>query len=184
MGVSEENKNFLGDPEKLILVDESDRAIGTGEKRAVHFQGALHRSFSVIILNSKGEALLQRRAKRKYHSGGMWSNTCCGHPHPGESVLEAAHRRLGEEMGIDCELKEIFTFQYRSALNNSMTENEYDHVLLGWWDGLSPQPHPDEVSDWKWVRLEDLRADMTANPDHYTYWFRILIEEMKQRASL
>ncbi len=163
--------------EQLILVDENDQAVGTNEKMMTHQEGWLHRAFSVVILNSNGEILLQKRAENKYHSGGLWSNTCCGHPRLGEDIIEAARRRLFEEMGIDCKLDVAFSFRYCVALSDKMTENEYDHVLLGKYDGPLPRPNPKEVSDWKWINRETLRADLLNQPENYTYWFRILMEK-------
>lgn len=127
--------------QKLLLVDKKDKIIGTAEKMRVHQEGLLHRCFSIVILNSRGEMLLQRRAKNKYHSGGLWTNACCGHPRPGEELKPAAQRRLTEEMGIDCKLEEILSFHYRAVLNNDLIENEWDHVLLGVSDA-TPKPNP------------------------------------------
>ncbi|HEY0272948.1 MAG TPA: isopentenyl-diphosphate Delta-isomerase, partial [Chitinophaga sp.] len=118
-------------PPHVILVDEQDRQTGTMEKLEAHQRGLLHRAFSVFILNEHHEMLLQQRALHKYHSGGLWTNACCSHPLPGEAVEAAAHRRLGEELGIDCYLTHLFAFQYRTAFDNGLTEHEYDHVLLG-----------------------------------------------------
>ncbi|MBN1874045.1 MAG: isopentenyl-diphosphate Delta-isomerase [Anaerolineae bacterium] len=162
--------------EHVIWVDEQDREVGAGEKLATHQKGQLHRAFSVVVFNSRNEMLLQRRAETKYHSGGLWSNTCCGHPRPGESVIGAARRRLMEELGIDCELGEVFSFKYEARLDHQMTENEYDHVLVGHCDDIIPNPNPDEVSEWAWMSPEDLRRDVHTYPQRYTYWFKILLE--------
>lgn len=166
--------------EQIILVDEKDQVVGTGEKMAVHKAGLLHRAFSVLVFNSKGEILLQQRAKSKYHCGGLWTNTCCSHPRPGEIVLKAARRRLFEEMGIDCELEEIFSFRYRVSFPNGLTENEYDHVLIGKSDNL-PKPDINEVEDWKWTDIKSLKADMRKSPEIYTYWFKILIKKLSKK---
>ncbi len=162
--------------EQVIWVDAEDREVGVGEKLATHREGTLHRAFSVVIFNSAGEMLLQQRAVTKYHSGGLWSNTCCGHPRPGETTEAAGRRRLQEEMGIECPLEEMFTFLYRTELGDGLSENEYDHVLVGHCDGLTPHPAHDEVADWRWVNMADLRRDIAAQPEQYTYWFKVLLE--------
>lgn len=161
--------------DQIILVDEKDQVVGTAGKMAVHKEDLLHRAFSVIVFNSKGELLLQQRAKSKYHCGGLWTNTCCSHPRLGETILKTARRRLFEEMGIDCELEEIFSFQYRVTFPNGLTENEYDHVLVGKNDAL-PRPNLEEVEGWKWMTMELLKADMRKNPEIYTHWFKLLID--------
>ncbi len=157
--------------EQVILVDEKDRKTGTGEKIEVHRKGLLHRAFSIFVFNSKGELLIHRRAREKYHSGGLWTNTCCSHPRPGEKTLEAAHRRLLEEMGFDCPLKEVFQFIYKVRFGNGLFEHELDHVFTGRFDG-KPKPDAKEVEDWKWTGLKELRKDMKQNPGKYTYWFK------------
>jgi isopentenyl-diphosphate Delta-isomerase len=163
--------------EQLILVDERDEAVGVEEKITAHLNGALHRAFSIFIFNSVGQLLLQKRAGTKYHSKGLWSNTCCGHPRPGESIEEASRRRLKEEMGFDCEVQKVFEFIYQASLEDGLKEYEYDHVFVGRFDG-SPTPNSDEVADWKWVNLTTLRLDMKARPDKYTYWFMLSIDEL------
>ena len=163
--------------EQLILVDEHDEAIGVEEKITAHLNGALHRAFSIFIFNSVGHLLLQKRASTKYHSKGLWSNTCCGHPRPGESLEEASRRRLREEMGFDCEVQKIFEFIYHASLEDGLSEYEYDHVLIGRFDG-NPTPNRDEVDDWKWAELTTLRLDMKAHPDKYTCWFAISFDEL------
>ncbi len=165
--------------EYVILVDELDREIGVGEKMEVHRQGRLHRAFSVLIFNGRGELLLQKRARTKYHSGGLWTNTCCGHPRPGEAVVEAARRRLQEEMGFTCELEEAFTFIYRAELDHDLIEHEYDHVVVGWCDGVHPRPDPAEAEDWQWVALGRLHQEIAAHPERYTYWFKLLLGQLK-----
>ncbi|HNT74026.1 MAG TPA: isopentenyl-diphosphate Delta-isomerase [Anaerolineae bacterium] len=167
--------------EQVILVDKEDREIGTEKKMATHRKGLLHRAFSVLIFNSAGEMLLQQRAATKYHSGGLWSNACCGHPRPGEPTAAAARRRLHEELGMDCPLEETFAFYYRAELEDGLSENEYDHVLVGQCDGLTPQPDSTEVSDWRWMDMAALRADIAAQPERYTYWFKVLLEHLAKQ---
>lgn len=162
--------------EKVILVNENDEAIGVGEKGRTHFEGRLHRAFSLFIFNSEGNLLLQKRAPTKYHSGNLWSNTCCGHPRPGERVEVAAHRRLREEMGFDCGLKEMFSFIYQAELDNSSIEHEYDHVLVGQFDG-EPRLNRNEAIDWRWMNIETLKSDSQKNPAIYTYWLRLLLNK-------
>jgi isopentenyl-diphosphate delta-isomerase len=157
--------------ERVVLVDEQDRELGAAEKLAAHAAGTLHRAFSIFVFNSKGQLLLQRRARSKYHSGGLWSNTCCGHPRPGEANVEAARRRLREEMNFDCELRAAFEFLYRAQFTNELVEHEYDHVFVGEFDGLVA-PDEAEVEDWAWATLDELRRDIGARPDDYTYWLK------------
>jgi len=160
--------------EEVILVDEADNQIGTAEKLQAHKEGKLHRCFSAFVFNSEGKLLLQQRAKSKYHSGGLWSNTCCSHPRPGEAVEAAAHRRLKEELGFDCPLKEAFTFIYKTKFDNGLFEHEFDHVFIGKFDG-SPIPNPEEVESWTWVSLAELKKDIKENPENYTYWLKVSI---------
>jgi isopentenyl-diphosphate delta-isomerase len=157
--------------EKVVLVNEQDEAIGVEDKARAHLRGVLHRAFSVFVINAAGELLLQKRALTKYHSQGLWSNTCCGHPRPGEAIGEAARRRLREEMGFDSSLTELFEFVYRADLEDGLIENEYDHVLVGRFEGI-PAPDPAEVAEWKWAELTALSADLKVHPESYTYWFR------------
>lgn len=163
--------------DEVILVDEKDNQIGTAEKIAAHRSGKMHRAISVFVFNSRGELLLQKRAKDKYHSGGLWTNTCCSHPIPGESVDRAAHRRLMEEMGFECKLKEAFTFTYKVNFPNGLTEHEFDHVFIGRFDGR-PVPDKKEAEDWKWVTLDGLGKDMEKNPGAYTYWLRAVMDKI------
>ena len=163
--------------EKVILVDANDQEIGIAEKLIAHREGALHRAFSIFVFRSDGQLLLQKRAQTKYHSGGLWSNTCCSHPRPQEALEEAAHRRLTEEMGFDCALKEIFSLTYKAQLENDLWEHEYDHVFVGQYDG-EPTPHPEEIDDWKWIDLGGVRKDIHNNPDRYTYWLRVCIDNI------
>lgn len=165
--------------EEVILVDEKDNQIGTEEKLQAHREGKLHRCFSIFVFNSEGKLLLQQRAKSKYHSGGLWSNTCCSHPRPGEPTEQAAHRRLKEELGFDCPLNEVFTFTYKTKFDNGLYEHEFDHVLFGRFDG-SPIPNPEEVESCKWVGVEELKKDIQENPDNYTYWLKVALEKLKQ----
>jgi isopentenyl-diphosphate delta-isomerase len=166
--------------EEVILVDENDRQIGTAEKMQAHMNGGkLHRAISIFVFNSKGELMLQKRAMSKYHSKGLWTNTVCTHPRPGESLEDAAHRRLKEEMGFDCPLKEVFSFIYKADVGSGLTENEYDHVFFGIYD-KEPHPNPEEADGWKWEKLENIYADMKKNPDKYTAWFKIIIERVIQ----
>lgn len=159
--------------EYVILVDENNREVGTMEKMEAHLSGQLHRAFSVFVFNSRGELLLQRRAAHKYHSGGLWTNTCCSHPRPGETLEKAVHRRLAEEMGFDCPTNHAFSFLYHQQVGE-LIEHELDHVFVGTFDGI-PQINLEEVDAWKAVRMEDLLLDVQQNPDHYTVWFRLCL---------
>lgn len=160
--------------EEIILVDEFDNEIGTMEKMEAHRKGLLHRAFSVLLFNSKGELLLQKRAKNKYHSGGLWTNTCCSHPLPQESIQQAARRRLNEEMGIDLVPTFAFKFIYKTDLDKRLIEHEYDHVYTGVFDG-TPSINKDEVEEWKFMDLDSLRQDMKRYPEAYTTWFKIIV---------
>ena len=169
MKQTEEEKSLV------VLVDENDAPLGTMEKMEAHRDGGhLHRAFSGIVFSPRGEILLQRRAATKYHSQSLWTNTCCSHPAPGETTLEAAHRRLREEMGFDVPLQEVFSFVYRAGLDTGLTEYEYDHVLVGEFSG-EPLCNPQEVDDWRWISPEVLKADMEAFPQKYSAWFKIII---------
>ncbi len=163
--------------EKIILVDKKDREIGTGEKLEVHKSGKLHRAFSIFVFNRKGELLLQKRAKGKYHSGGLWSNTCCSHPRAGERLEKAVHRRLKQEMGFDCSLKEIFSFVYKVKFENGLYEHELDHVFIGNY-GRKPEPDPEEADGWKWISLNELKKDIQKNPGNYTYWLKVSLDKL------
>jgi isopentenyl-diphosphate delta-isomerase len=166
--------------QNVILVDEHDREVGLMEKMEAHHIGLLHRAFSVLVFNENGELLLQRRAFGKYHSEGLWTNTCCSHPYPGESILEAGKRRLFEEMGFKCELTEVFSFIYKAELENGLTEHELDHVLVGFSEE-TPHLNLEEVSAFKWMSIDEIKADMEQNPSQYTAWFRILIVEHESK---
>ena len=165
--------------EEVILVDKHDVEQGTMEKMEAHKNGGtLHRAFSVFVFNTKGELLLQRRALHKYHSGGLWTNTCCSHPRPGETVREAGHRRLEEEMGMQCKLVELFSFEYKAELDGGMTEWELDHVLLGLSD-KEPSINEEEVAEFKYMPLDEIDEDLNKNPQNYTEWFKICFERVK-----
>lgn len=163
--------------ERVVLVDENDVERGSAEKLRAHADGALHRAFSVLVVNRRGELLLQRRAAEKYHSGGLWSNACCGHPRPGEDTARAARRRLREEMGFECDLTRLFGFRYRAALGNGLWENEYDHVFIGLHDA-DPRPDPGEVEGWRWEGPEALRREVAAAPERYTHWLPLVLERL------
>jgi isopentenyl-diphosphate Delta-isomerase len=155
----------------VMLVDADDQPIGTMDKLDAHRQGVRHRAVSVILRDSHGGLLLQRRAAGKYHSASQWSNTCCSHPRPHEAPIDAARRRLVEEMGINCDLSFKFTMEYRADVSNALVEHEIVHVFGGRFDG-SPEPDPSEVGDWRWIEPAALATDITHNPDRYTVWFR------------
>ncbi|WP_461533020.1 isopentenyl-diphosphate Delta-isomerase [Sinomicrobium sp.] len=159
--------------ERVILVNENDEPLGLMPKMEAHEKGLLHRAFSVFVMNDKGQTMMQQRAEGKYHSPGLWTNTCCSHQREGESSVEAGKRRLVEEMGFTTELEEVFSFIYKAPFDNGLTEHEYDHVLVGKYEG-TPRLNPDEVANWKWVYPEEVRRDMEAHPERYTAWFRII----------
>lgn len=161
--------------EEVILVNEEDQPIGQMEKMEAHQKGLLHRAFSVLIFNSSEQVLLQKRASSKYHSGGLWTNTCCSHPRTGETVLDAANRRLMEEMGMTADLTERFHFIYKTDLDNDLVEHELDHVLVGQSDDL-PKLNSDEAEDFKYIDLETLKQELKSSPENYTVWFKIIME--------
>ena len=167
----------------VILVDTADAPVGVAEKLTAHRTGRLHRAFSVLVLNPDNEVLLQRRARGKYHSGGLWSNTCCSHPRPGEATVHAAHRRLREEMGFDCPLFAACSFVYRAEVGNGLVEHEYDHLFIGRWSG-TPTPDPAEVEEWRWVPLDELRREVRRRPSRFTFWFRVALAELDARGLL
>lgn len=160
--------------ESVILVDENDNAVGTMEKIEAHKKGKLHRAFSVLIFNSKGDILLQKRAKTKYHSGGLWTNACCSHPMPGEKMEDAVRRRLKEEMGMDLQPEFSYKFIYKTPLDQNLFEHEYDHVYVATFNG-EPLINTDEVEDWKFVNVSWLQKDIALHPEQYTYWFRLMV---------
>jgi isopentenyl-diphosphate Delta-isomerase len=162
--------------ELVVLVDEKDNEIGVMPKMEAHEKAVLHRAFSVFIFNNKGELMLQQRAAHKYHSPLLWTNTCCSHQRKGESNIEAGRRRLYEEMGFTTELKEVFSFIYKAPFDNGLTEHELDHVLIGNFEG-KPEINKEEVEDYKWMLLEDVKSDINNNPDLYTAWFKIIFKE-------
>ena len=162
--------------EHVILVDKDDNQLGLMEKIEAHEKALLHRAFSVFILNKKNQLLLQQRASHKYHSPGLWTNTCCSHPRDCEDILAAGERRLFEEMGIKSNLFHLLTFIYKAKFDNGLTEHELDHVLIGKFDG-DPIINKNEVSNWKWVDLEEIRQDISENPTDYTVWFKIIFEK-------
>lgn len=163
--------------EQVILVDERDHETGVMEKLQAHREGRLHRAFSIFIFNDQQEMLLQRRAAGKYHSGGLWSNACCSHPRPGESVLTAAHRRLEEELGFDCELSPAFSFIYRAQLDDGLIEHEFDHVLFG-RHSECPTPNPAEADVCSYEPAEVIRQALATEPEKFTTWFRICIDRV------
>ncbi|HVV04433.1 MAG TPA: isopentenyl-diphosphate Delta-isomerase [Puia sp.] len=166
--------------EEVILVDEFDTPVGVMEKMEAHRKALLHRAFSVFIFNRNGEMLLQRRALSKYHSGGLWTNACCSHPRPGEDTGEAAGRRLSEELGFSTTLEEVFDFTYKSAFDNGLTEFEYDHVFIGNYD-QEVFPNPGEVSEYRWLSLEAIQAELTAYPSTYTSWFHLAFPLLRSK---
>ena len=161
--------------EKVILVDENDNQVGLMPKLEAHQKGLLHRAFSIFIFNSKYELLLQKRASSKYHSGGLWTNTCCSHPREGEDILDAAKRRLFEEMGIETSLRKVHDFIYKAELDNDLTEHEFDHVIYGIYNE-DPIINKDEADDFKWIDMDSLNEDIKTNGNNYTIWFKIAFE--------
>ena len=166
--------------ESLILVDKNDNQIGVEEKMKAHEEGKLHRAFSVFVFNSKNELIIQQRALDKYHCGGLWANTCCSHPKPGEKLEDAAHRRLREEMGFDCELKNMFHIIYKASFDNGLIEHELDHVFFGKSEKI-PKINKDEVENWKVISRKDLLNDLMEREEKYAPWFKILIPEIISR---
>ena len=162
--------------QEVILVNELDECIGQMEKMLAHEEGILHRAFSILIYNSKKEMLLQQRADTKYHSPGLWSNACCSHPSPGENLLDAAKRRLKEELNIECKLIVTGSFIYRYQFKNKLIEHEYDYVLKGIYD-QQPILNEKEVKNFKWMQFEKLLMDIELNPDNYTFWFKEILRK-------
>ena len=162
--------------EKVILVNENDEQIGTMEKIEAHEKALLHRAFSVFVFNENNELLLQQRALEKYHSPGLWTNTCCSHQRVGETNIEAGMRRLEEELGFTTNLKDSISFIYKAPFDNGLTEHEFDHILIGNYNE-DPKPNPEEVAEFKWMKLEDVQKDMAKNPEIYTEWFKIIFDK-------
>lgn len=161
--------------ESVVLVNENNQEVGVMDKQEAHVKGLLHRAFSIFIFNNEGQLLLQQRALHKYHSGGLWTNTCCSHPKPGELTLDAAHRRLQEEMGFDCELTEKFSFVYKAEFENGLTEHELDFIYTGTYNA-NPLLNFAEANCYKWMSLEEVKTDMHVNPNKYTAWFKIIFD--------
>ena len=164
----------------LITVDAQDRETGRVDKMTAHRNGILHRAFSIFVFDEDDRLLLQRRARGKYHSGGLWSNTCCSHPLAGASLLDSAHRRLREEMGFDCGLEAVFGFVYRATLDGGLVEHEFDHVIVGRFQG-TPVPDAREVEGWKWENLPAIRAQLAENPAAFTAWFKLALDGLTAR---
>lgn len=169
--------------EKVILVNENDEQIGVMPKMEAHEKAVLHRAFSVFIFNSSNELMLQQRALHKYHSPGLWTNTCCSHQREGETNLQAGMRRLKEEMGFVTELTETTSFIYKAPFDNGLTEHELDHIMIGYYD-YEPEINPDEVASWKWMKLEDVKTDIAKTPDLYTAWFKIIFEKFYEHINV
>lgn len=167
----------------VILVDERDQELGSMEKMEAHRKGVLHRAFSVLLFNSKGEVLLQKRSASKYHSAGLWTNTCCSHPKPNENIDIAVRRRLQEEMGIDSNPEFAYKFIYKTALDNNLTEHELDYVFIGTFDG-KPVINSHEVEDWKFVSLDAARQHIKLHSDLYTHWFKLIIAHPQLSAAV
>ncbi|MFL1011305.1 isopentenyl-diphosphate Delta-isomerase [Flavisericum labens] len=169
--------------EKVILVNEKDEQIGLMPKMEAHEKALLHRAFSVFVFNDKNELMIQQRALGKYHSPGLWTNTCCSHQRDGESNIQAGKRRLMEEMGFVTDLEESISFIYKAPFDNGLTEHEYDHILLGKYNG-EPNINPDEVASWNWVTLDDVKTDIVENPQHYTAWFKVIFDKFYQHINI
>lgn len=163
--------------EQVVLVDSRDREIGLMDKMEAHKKGLLHRAFSVILFNNKGQLLLQKRAAHKYHSGGLWSNTCCSHPRHKENLHIAAIRRLKEEIGIEANISFLYSFIYKYEFHNDLIEHELDHVFIGETEA-QPYLNPDEVEDFKWVDWMELTTDIHVNEQKYSFWFKIIIDHL------
>ena len=169
--------------ENVVLVDEQDKQLGLMEKMEAHEKGMLHRAFSVFIFDDAGNMLLQKRAESKYHSPSLWTNACCSHPRDGESVLKAAARRLQEELGFVCEIEKSFDFIYQAQLDQGLTEHEFDHVLIGKYEGEIAM-NPDEVMDYKYIPMDELLRDVAKNAENYTVWFKVALPTLVEKLGL
>ena len=169
--------------EQVILVNENDEQIGLMPKMEAHEKALLHRAFSVFIFNDENQLMLQQRALDKYHSPGLWTNTCCSHQRNGESNIQAGKRRLQEEMGFVVNLQESISFMYKAPFDNGLTEHEYDHVLLGKYND-EPIINTDEVASWKWMPLEDVKVDIALHPELYTEWFKVIFDKFYEHLNI
>ena len=167
--------------EMVVLVSENDEVLGQMEKMAAHENGILHRAFSVFLFNDNGEMLLQKRAARKYHSPGQWTNAVCSHPRIQETFLEGAKRRMMEEMGIEAEIEEKFHFIYKAEVGNGLLEHELDRVFVGTYNG-SFRLNPDEVEAVRYISMDDLEMEMKEHPEHFTEWFKIILKEYQHHS--
>ena len=158
----------------VVLVDSQDNELGKMEKLEAHEKGLLHRAFSIFLFNSKGEMLIQQRALSKYHSPGLWTNACCSHPAPNESIIQAGNRRLKEELGLSTELVDAFNFEYRETFENNLTEHELDHVLVGYSE-QNPILNQEEAKDYRWITWANLLEEIDLNPEKFTIWFKIIL---------
>lgn len=167
--------------EYVVLVDNQDNRVGLMEKMEAHLNPTLHRAFSIFIFNSKHEMLLQRRALTKYHTPGLWTNTCCSHPRDGETLEDATKRRLMEEMGMECELRELFSFVYKADVMQGLTEYEFDHVFVGTTDVI-PIINKEEVDSYRYASIDEIKSEIEKNPDNFTVWFKIAFEKLREIA--
>lgn len=163
--------------EQVILVDSKDNAIGTMEKHEAHYKGLLHRAFSILLFNAKGQLMIQKRAATKYHSAGLWSNTCCSHPRAEEPITSAVKRRLRQEMGIEANILPLYNFIYKYEFSPDLIEHEFDHVFYGETNS-EPTLNQDEASAWQWLTWEELKRDIKDNKNNYTFWFKLIIERI------
>ncbi len=171
---TDDDQNIVQSEEQIIIVDEFDQEIGPIGKMAAHYSGTLHRAFSILVFNDQKQLLLQRRSLSKYHTPGLWTNTCCSHPRYGELISDAVNRRLVEEMGFSCELDEIFTFIYKVEFEKGLFEHELDHVFAGRYNG-EIHASPEEVHETRWIDLETLKLEIEKDPENFTYWFKYLL---------